>query len=159
MKGCIVFHSYSGITRGIAEKIRDSCGCDLIEVSPANRYSSISAYTVGCMRARKVEADKVSPDPIDVSQYDLVVIGTPVWAWKPTPVINGGIRALSGCEGKPAIIFVTCGGKPGDTIEVLTKSLAEKGMKVLGDRVFNRRDTKDKAKIDDLISVVRGAMG
>ena len=53
MKTSIIYHSYSGITRGIAEKIQKACGGDLIEVKPKQNYSSLTAYTLGCYRAMK----------------------------------------------------------------------------------------------------------
>ena len=85
MKTSIIYHSYSGITRGIAEKIQEACGGDLIEVKLKKNYSSITAYSLGCYRAMKEECDPVEPETIDVSTSDLVVIGTPVWAFKATP--------------------------------------------------------------------------
>jgi len=100
MKICIIYHSYSGITRGIAERLKASCGGDLLEVKPRKDYNTLTAYTLGCRKAMNREADPVYPDSIDVSSYDLIVIGTPVWAWKATPVTNGAIAALKGCEGK-----------------------------------------------------------
>jgi len=77
MKICIIYHSYSGITRGVAEKIRTACGGDLVEVTPRDKYSTLTAYTLGCMRARKEECDPIEPGTIDVSPYGLIVIGTP----------------------------------------------------------------------------------
>ncbi len=116
MKTCIIYHSYSGITKKIAERIHGTCGGDLVEVVPLQKYNTLTAYTVGCMRARNQECDPIDPDAIDVSNYDLIVLGTPVWMYKPTPAVNAAVAALQGCEGKKAVIFATCGGKPGQTI-------------------------------------------
>ena len=100
MKTTIIYHSYSGITRGIAEKIQKACGGDLVEVTLKQNYSSISAYTLGCYRAMKEEADPIDPETIDVSASDLLVIGTPVWAFKATPAVNAAISALRGVKGR-----------------------------------------------------------
>src|SRR5512136_1371007 len=32
LRACVIFYSYSGITRGIAEGLRNASGCDIIEV-------------------------------------------------------------------------------------------------------------------------------
>src|SRR5271157_3554973 len=119
MKTCIIYHSYSGITRGVAEKIQKTCGGDLIEVTLKQNYSTLTAYTLGCYRAMKEECDPIEPETIDVSASDLIVIGTPVWAFKATPAINAAIAALKGCEGKKAVIFATCGGSAKDTLSIL----------------------------------------
>ena len=154
MKTTIVFHSYSGVTRGVAEAVHAACDGELIEVVPTKGYNSLTAYTLGCMRAKKGACDEVRPDPIDVSGSDCVVIGTPVWAWKPTPVINGAIRALKGCEGKPVVTFATCGGKPGDTLETLRSALEERGMTLRGECLMTKREITEKTQ--ELIRLVKG---
>ena len=79
MKTCIIFNSYSGNTRGVAEAVHAVCGGKLIEVK-SNEYSSrLTAYTIGCYRAMKGVSDPIEPAVIDVTPDDLIVIGTPVW--------------------------------------------------------------------------------
>ncbi len=117
MKTIIVYHSYTGVTRTIAERIRTVCGGDLVEVRSREPYSKLTAYTLGTFRARGGKADAVEPASIDVSGYDRIVIGTPVWAWRATPVANGAVEALVGANGKSAVIFATCGSAPGDTLQ------------------------------------------
>ena len=157
MKTCIIYHSYSGVTRGIAKKINATCGGDLVEVKPNDNYSTLSAYSVGCIRARKEACDPINPDTIDVSSYDLIVIGTPVWAWKATPVINGAIAALKGCEGKKAVIFATCGSSAKDTLPIMKSGLEKKGVRVFGELVLNKSEISRNEKINDLIAMARAA--
>lgn len=159
MKTCIIYHSYSGVTRDIAEKISASCGGDLVEVTPKDNYSTLSAYSLGCIRARKEACDPISPDSIDVSSYDLIVIGTPVWAWKATPAINGAIAALKGCDGKPAVIFATCGSSAKDTLPIIKSKLEQKGVRITGEVVLTKSEISGNEKINDLIAVVRTAAG
>ena len=44
MKSVIIFHSHSGITRGVAEKIGERLGGDMIEVTPEKEYSRLTQY-------------------------------------------------------------------------------------------------------------------
>lgn len=159
MKTTIIFHSYSGITRGIAERIQAACGGDLIEVKPRKEYNKISAYTMGCLRARSEEADPVDPAAIDVASSDLIVIGTPVWAWKTTPVMNGAINALKNCEGKKAVVFATCGSQAGDAIPIMKRSLQQKGVTVVGEFMLTRKDVGDEQKVAGLVNAVKAAAG
>ena len=154
MKTCIIFHSYTGITRGIAEKIQAATGGDLIEVKPRRPYTTLTAYSLGCIRARGEEAEPIEPAAIDVSPYDLIVIGTPVWAWKSTPAANAAINALQNCQGKKAILFATCGSQAGETILIMKRALERKGVTVVGELVLSRRDVADDQKIAGLIHAV-----
>jgi flavodoxin len=158
MKIAIIFHSYSGITRSIAEKIQAACGGDLIEVKPKTPYNKITAYTTGSMRARREEADPVEPGEIDLASSDLIVIGTPVWFWKTTPVTNGAIDALRNGEGKKAMLLATCGSKAGETIPIMKKALARKGVIVIGEYVLTRRDIIKGEKVDEVVDAVKAAV-
>ena len=155
MKTSIIYHSYSGITRRIAEKIQKACGGDLIEVKPRENYSTLTAYSLGCYRAMKEERDKIEPETIDVSTSDMIVIGTPVWAFKATPVTNAAIAALKGCEGKKAVIFATCGSSAKDTLPIMKKALEARGVNVQGQFVLTRQGTQDATQVDKLISRVK----
>jgi len=157
MKTSIIFHSYSGITRGIANKIQKACEGDLIEVKLKENYSTLTAYTLGCYRAMKEECDPIEPETIDVSASDLIVIGTPVWAFKATPAINAAIAALKGYDGKKAVIFATCGSSAKDTLSLLKNALTVKGVTVIGQFVLTRKEIEDGQKIKILIDSINAA--
>jgi flavodoxin len=157
MKTSIIYHSYSGITRGIAEQVQKACGGDLIEVKPKEDYSTLTAYSLGCYRAMKEECDPIEPETIDVSASDLIVIGTPVWAFKATPVTNAAIAVLKGCDGKKAVIFATCGSSATDTLLIMKKALETKGVKVVGQFVVTRKEIGAASKINAIIDSVRAA--
>jgi len=155
MKIKTIFYSYSGITRGVAEKIQKGCGGDLIEVKSKKPYSRITAYSLGCYRAMKGECDEIEPSSIDVSDSDIIVIGTPVWAFRAAPAINAAVDALLGCEGKTAVLYATCGGQAKDTLPYLAKALEERGVKVAGEYVLDRTDVLDDEKVGALINAVK----
>ena len=152
-----IFYSHSGITGGVAQQIQDACGGELVEVTPAKPYSKISAYSQGCRRAMKGECDDITPASIDVSESDVIVIGTPVWASRAAPPVNAAVEALTGCKGKTAILFATCKGMPKDTLPHLAEALTAKGVKVAGEYVLTKNDVQDKEKIDALIAAVKSA--
>jgi DNA-binding transcriptional ArsR family regulator len=158
LKACVIFYSLTGVTRGIAEGIRNSSGCDLIEVKTCTEYSTFTAYTTGVLRSRKGACDAIVPDEIDVSQYDLLIIGTPVWAWKPAPAINAAVRALRGCEGKMAVVFVTCHDQPGEAIPILNRALAEHGVEVMAEICLTKEDTKNPTVGNELLSRIAAAL-
>lgn len=159
IRACVIFYSYSGITRGIAEGIRNASGCDLIEVRTKTPYSAFTAYTTGVLRSRKGMCDPIGPAEIDVSAYDLLVIGTPVWAWKPAPAINAAVMALRGCEGKSAVIFSTCSNQPGDALPILSWALSGRGVRVLAEIPLMAEDTKNPDTGADLVrQIIRAAL-
>ncbi len=157
IRACVIFYSYSGITRGVAEGIRNASGCDLIEVKTKNPYSSFSVYTTGVLHSRKGACDPIEPEVIDVSGYDFLIIGTPVWAWKPSPAINAAIRALKGCEGKMAVIFTTCSNQPGEALPIISKALSDRGVRVMAEISLDSKDTKNPDAGGELLRQILGS--
>jgi len=151
MNACVVYYSYTGVTRGVAHQIRNACGCDLVEVKTQKEYSTFTAYTTGVLRSRKGACDPILPEEIDVSPYDLLIIGTPVWAWKPAPAINAAVQALSGCEGKKAVVFVTCCGQPGEALPLLRAALAARGVEVAAEISLTQEEAEIRNGKNDLI--------
>lgn len=151
---CIIYYSYSGITRELAEKIHHICGGDTIEVRTKKNYGTFSAYTTGCIRSRKEAEDPVTPEEIDVSAYDLLIIATPVWAWKPAPAANAIVSGLIGCEGKKAVVLATCCTDSGDCLPILRKKLEERGVQVIGEDALIKNEMEDPRRRDELIRMI-----
>jgi flavodoxin len=159
MSVCIIYHSETGNTKKVAEAVAKATGAVLIPVKDTAGYSKITMYLIGAPRAHKGEKAAIEPSKIDVSAYDLVIVGSPVWAWSPTPGANAAIAALAGCEGKKGMVFATSGGKPGETLAVLKQSLEGRGVKVEGSFHFGRRDLEDAKKLGEFIDAVKKASG
>jgi len=157
MKISIIYNSYSGNTRGVAEKVHAACGGELIEVVSKEYSSKITAYTLGCYRAMKGMSDPIEPKTIDVTADDIIVIGTPVWAGKATPAINAAVAALDGCKGKKAVVFATCGKDGGESLPIIKKALEERGVTVAGEFVFDRAGVKDPERINAMISAIKSS--
>jgi len=86
----------------------------------------------------------VEPASVDVSGFDLVVFGSPVWAFKPTPAIHAAIDALKGCQGKNATAFCTHGGRPGQMDETFRKWIEARGMILSAVADINMKDIENE---------------
>jgi len=157
MKTSIIYHSYSGNTRSVAERVSASCGGNLVEVKSEQYPSTIAIYAIGCYRAIRGLSDPIAPERIDVSSDDVIVIGTPVWAGRPTPAINAAVASLQGCAGKKAVIFATCRGNVGETLPHLRAALGTRGVTVVGEFAYDRNTVQDAGRIDALIRAVQAA--
>jgi flavodoxin len=157
MKARIIYHSFSGNTRSVAEKVCDACEGNLVEVKLTSDYSKLTIYTLGCYRALKGMCDPIEPAIIDVAADDVIVIGTPVWAGKATPAVNAAVAALAGCEGKPAVIFATCGKDGGESLSSLKNALQAKGVKVHDQFVFDKHGTVDPDRINAMVAAITTA--
>jgi len=157
MKLCIIYHSETGNTRHIAQHLASACDGHLVEVYDRASYSALTRFLLRCKKARGEEQTPVEPASIDVSAYDLLAFGSPVWAFKPTPVIHAAIAALSGCEGKQAVAFFTHGGRPGQSEEVAKKWIESRGMHFSGALAIQDKNIEDEKMNTQLVRLVQAA--
>jgi flavodoxin len=155
MKICIIYHSESGNTRHVAQHLASACDAHLVEISDCTPYMKLTRFLVWCKKARGEEKAEIEPAATDVSGYDLIVFGSPVWAFKPTPAIHAAIHTLRGCEGKKAIAFSTNGGRPGQTDETFRKWIESRGMKLVAVTGIHQNDIENEKKTKEIVSLIK----
>jgi menaquinone-dependent protoporphyrinogen IX oxidase len=105
----VVFYSRSGTTRKIAQALSDALKCDLEEITEPTARTGLFGYIRSLLEARRRHPSAIVPSKHDVSSYDLVVIGTPVWAWS----LSSPVRAylIATARQLPEVaFFCTLGG-------------------------------------------------
>ena len=83
VKILVVYYSLTGNTKFIAEHIRNALNADIEEVKPIKDLNpdSSSKYLWGGMKATMKTKPKLKDLIYNPLDYDLIIIGTPVWAW------------------------------------------------------------------------------
>jgi len=154
MKICVIYHSETGNTRHVAQHIASKYDAKLVEVSETAHHFRATRFLTWCKMARGEELTKIEPDEIEVSGFDILIFASPVWAFKPTPVIHTAIQALKGCEGKRAIAISTHGGRPGETEETFIRWINNRGMRILGTADFHMKDIENEKKTQALYALI-----
>lgn len=158
MKICIIYHSETGNTRHVAQHIASAFDSQLIEVTDTQSYNRLTRFLVLCKMANREDKTVIEPASIDISGFDLVVFGSPVWAFKPTPGIHAAIDGLKGCMGKPAVAFSTHGGRPGKTDEIFKKWIEDRGMVPVAISNIHQNDIENQKKTKELVALVQASI-
>jgi flavodoxin len=158
MKICIIYHSETGNTRHVAQHIASAFDAQLIEVTDTVSYNRLTRFLVLCKMANREEKTVIEPESVDISGFDLVVFGSPVWAFKPTPVIHTAIDGLKGCMGKPVVAFSTHGGRPGKTDEIFKKWIEERGMVPVAIINIHQNDIENQKRTKALVALVKASI-
>lgn len=123
-KKLVVFHTYTNHTKMIAESIAKKLQCDILELKPVEEYSK--DYQTVVDEYQNNESDKKTPEiekiNLDLSKYDEIIIGSPVWWYTITPVIRTFLKE-NDLSGKTIIPFATNAGWLGRTFKEI-KSLS-----------------------------------
>jgi flavodoxin/ferredoxin len=112
MKSIIVYFSQTGNTRDIAREI----------------HAGVSESVERCDIARLQDVDEH-----DLSGYDLIGLGAPVWHRRePANVMNFIEYTMNSLEGKHAFAFCTHGLLPGRFLARVVSMMTQKGLTVIG---------------------------
>jgi len=111
LRTAIVYFSQTGNT----EKVAKAIARGLAEVGSSPQL------------IRLEEASK-----IDLSQFDLIGVGTPVFFYKEPFNVKDFLKALPSLKGKHAFLFITMGGHPTNTLLRMAKFIEKKGAIVIG---------------------------
>ncbi|MFM9916752.1 MAG: flavodoxin family protein [Rhizobacter sp.] len=109
MRVLVVFFAHSGHTRYVASEIARRCGAQLEEVLDARPHAG------ACEALRYIGDSLIGATPPieavlnDPSDYDLVILGTPVWAWRIASPMRSYVRRHAQ-RFKQVAFFCTEGG-------------------------------------------------
>jgi len=132
MKSAIIYYSYSGNTKKVAEILAAHLAKQgEVKTRELKAQDESNNFFSQCARAFKHKKAKIEPIDIDLSAFDLICLGTPVWAFGPAPAMNTYLDNCLGVEGKEIILFTTYGSGTGNQrcLNYMQDILAKKGAK------------------------------
>ena len=146
MKKVVVYYSYEGTTKRMADTISLKYGFDVerLEVKDEKKRKGLSKYIWGGKDVIQKKEPELLPIRQNVEEYDRIIIGTPVWASCFAPAIRTFISQTS-IHGKEVAFFCTHAGGAGHTMEDFKEDL--KDNKIVGElKLVNVLKNMDESK-------------
>jgi len=142
LKILIVYYSLTGNTKIIAEAIAESIKSDILEIKPVKELNAEggSKFFWGGYQSTMKKKPKLKPFDINPLEYDLLFIGTPVWAWSLSPPIRSFLSKYD-LTGKNVALW-TCSA--GDGVKAMNRFReALKDTNILGEIRFQEPKQHD----------------
>ena len=113
-----------GNVRYVAEKVAKELGADLIELKPVKAYPDKGAmqFIWGGSAVTFKKKPDLEPYSFNASDYDLVIIGTPVWASNFTPPLRTFFEDNDLTGKKIAVIATSAGGDSSKCIQAVKEA-------------------------------------
>lgn len=109
MKKLVVFYSRTGTTRKLGHKLAKFLKCDFEEIKDTKDRNGALGYLKAGRDATLKKLTVIKPIKKNPDKYDLIIIGTPVWAWTISPAIRTYIHENKN-KFKKVAFFCTMGG-------------------------------------------------
>ena len=114
-KVLVAYFSATGVTARAAQKVAEATGGEVYAITPAKPYTDADLDWRDKQSRSSVEMNDPKARPalggerLDVSEYDIVFIGYPVW-WNQAPRLINTFIESHNLKGKTVIPFATSGG-------------------------------------------------
>ena len=149
-KRLVAYFSASGVTKKTAEMVAEAAGADLYEITPKVPYTKADLNWMDKKARSTVEMNdkkfrpELGGEEIDVSAYDEIFVGFPIWWYVAPTIINTFLESYD-MTGKTIIPFATSGGSEmGETNSKLAPSCS--GARLIEGKVF--RDNVSLTQLD-----------
>lgn len=76
----IIYYSRSNATRRLANQLAEELGADLVAILDRQPRTGLQGYMRSLLEASRGRLPQIEPLHADPSRYELVLLGTPVWA-------------------------------------------------------------------------------
>lgn len=154
-KKLVAYFSASGITQKVAEMVAEAADCDIYEITPKVAYTKADLNWMDKKSRSSVEMNdkKIRPEladnTIDMSGYDEIILGFPIW-WYVAPTIINTFLEAHDFAGKKIVLFATSGGSGfGNTVKELQPSAPN--AQIVEGRLLNRAS---KTEITDWVNIL-----
>lgn len=109
-KTLVLYYSLTGNTKMVAEEFANRLGADIEEITCVNPYdTNFQACIQRCIQEREEGVlPEIEPVKADLSKYDVVFIGYPVWFGTYAPPVTKWLEGVD-LSGKKVVPFCTFG--------------------------------------------------
>ena len=125
MKRLVVYYSLSGNTEEAAKKIAEALGADLLKLETVRKMPENFAaqIIVGGGQVVFNHIPRLKPMDKDVSAYDEIILGSPIWNSKGVPAVNAFLRDRDAADKVTSLFFLSAGGDTEKGLQAITKRL------------------------------------
>ncbi len=155
MKVAIVYYSFSGNTQNVCEFIMNKLNKEGIATSPIvlkPKRETRSFFNQGWLAFLRREVELLNIENIKtLSEYDFVIVASPVWAFTITPAMRSYLNKAQGLKGKKCAVLLTAGGikGAGRALEEFVSLIKGMEGEVVFKKVLVGKQTKDKEYLEE----------
>ena len=147
----VLYYSRTGNCRSVAEALGETLSCPVQEIKDLKNRAGFWGFISGMIDIRKRPITDIEPKIIDMSQYDTIFLGSPIWGMRFAPAITTVLERFN-FTGKNIVLFAVVTGKFRQAqIDSYGQALSAKGARIIGSFVLKTRKKtasrlKDEAK-------------
>ncbi len=134
----VLYYSRSGNTEAMAREIARKFQADIIKLTAESYTLDFKGWINANIDAWNQNPTVIEPETIDISNYNLIILGSPIWYFRPAPPLWTFVEK-NNFQGKAVVLFNTFNSRfKSEEIHKFQKLIDNKGGRFL-DHVYVRR--------------------
>lgn len=150
----VVYHSRTGYTRRVALDLAGRLGADLDVIRIVQPMHGPVGYAMCAIEAVAGLAPALRRQEKNPAEYDLVVLGTPVWFWSLASPVRSWLEAF-GRRGRRFAFFCTMGGSGAGCVFATMKEMTGQAPLATLALTDAEIDATTRAKLDAFVRAIR----
>ena len=149
-KVLIIYYSWMGHTKNIAEQIAQKTNADLFQIKTLEPYSSPSVYMKSKKELTSKKYPEINKDNLpNITKYDTIFIGAPVWWYTMAPALYSYLKETD-FNGKNIVPFSTQSSNYGSFFEDFAN--VARNAQILSGEKFNNVNEKYQNQVSNKIN-------
>ena len=134
----VVYYSRSGNTEIMARELAKGLDADIAHIEEKSYTLDFEGWNNARKHASSHEETEISPTSIDLQQYELILVGSPIWLFRPAPPLWTFVRNNSFTD-KKLVLFNTFNSRfEQEEIDTFYELVKKQGGKLI-DHVWIKR--------------------
>ena len=154
----VTYYSLTGNTAKVAVDLAARLRADVMPLRELAQRRGMLGYLRAAIDSLRERPAAIEPPAKSAGDYDLIIVGTPIWAGRITPAVRAYLQTVRGATARVAF-FITSGGTDVATVRPALEKLA--GAPALAAAGFTERELRDprryELKLKEFVASVRGA--
>lgn len=155
----VAYYSETGHTRAAAEGVAAALAADMMEIVADDfRWPGVLGFLQRGWRALRHQGAAIRPATRSPIDYDLLIIGSPVWVGHVSPPVRSYMESIRAWKG-PIAFFVTFDGQGGrPTLADMAELAGRQPIARMSVSAKDRHDGDDHEKIANFVATIRSTM-
>lgn len=157
MKTLLVVYSRTGTARAVGRQIARACGIRMHEIKDVRSRKGPLGFLRSIFEAVKARTPAIKPMATDLSAYDLVILGAPVWAGHMATPMRAFIAQNQGHLRRIALFCTMAGSRSERALREMAEAAGQIPLATLALRQDEVKTDVGVRKIHKFVSALRSA--
>ena len=154
LRALVVYYTRTGTTKRVAEEIAGALICDMEEIIDTKKRTGPIGSFSAIRDSNKKKLTTIKDIINDPTQYDQIIIGTPVWMYTMSTPIRA-YTSMHSTKFNQVAFFCTHHGKIGKTFEDMARLCEKKPISSLEISKVDIKNGTDASKLRRFIDEIR----